>query len=787
MEKSKGLRKEQALEYHSKGRPGKIEVVPTKEAKTQRDLSLAYSPGVAEPCKEIAANPEDVYKYTAKGNLVAVISNGTAVLGLGDIGPEAGKPVMEGKGVLFKIFADIDVFDIEINEKDPVKFVEIVKALEPTFGGINLEDIKAPECFYIETKLKELCKIPVMHDDQHGTAIISAAALLNALEIQKKKIEKVKVVVNGAGAAAMACVLLYEALGLKHTNVYMFDRKGLLHSGREGLDEQKQRFANTHSADVTLLEAMKDADVFIGLSSGNVVTQEMVKAMAKNPIVFAMANPDPEITYEAATAVRNDIIMATGRSDYPNQVNNVLGFPYIFRGALDVRATGINEAMKLAAVKALAELAKTPVPDIVNLAYNQKNMTFGPEYIIPKPVDPRLLSTVAPAVAKAAIDSGVAQHPITNWDAYRVSLNKRLGLDNQLIRVLNTKARRDPRRVVFADADNQKIIKAATIAYDEGIAYPILLGDAAKIRRLAEENLLDISDMPIIDPRADDLEEKRNVYGEIFFAKRQRKGFNYYESKKIMKDRNHFGAMMVEMGEADAMISGLTRNYADAIRPALNIIGMEDELKKLAGMYLLLTKKGPLFLADTTVNFNPTAEELANIALLVAREVKNFNITPRVAMLSYSNFGSSNSPEARLVAQATRIVKERNPSLIVDGEMQASLPFNKEILKDNYPFSDLVDEQVNVLIFPNLAAGNVAYNLLKEVGDADAIGPILLGLKKPVHVLQLGSSVRSIVNMTNIAVVDAQMKNRVNMEEILSDSPWWKRKRTNRQVVEGVQ
>jgi len=777
MEKSKGLRKEQALEYHAKGRPGKIEVIPTKEAKTQRDLSLAYSPGVAEPCKEIHKNPEDVYKYTAKGNLVAVISNGTAVLGLGDIGPEAGKPVMEGKGVLFKIFADIDVFDIEVNEKDPVKFVEIVKALEPTFGGINLEDIKAPECFYIEQKLKELCKIPVMHDDQHGTAIISAAALLNALELQKKKIDKVKFVVNGAGAAAMACVLLYEALGAKHSNFTMFDRKGVLHNGRTDLEDEKKRFANTRKSDCTLAEAMKDADVFIGLSVGNVVTPEMIKSMARNPIVFAMANPDPEISYEAAIGARKDVIMATGRSDYPNQVNNVLGFPYIFRGALDVRATSINEAMKLAAVKALAELAKTPVPDIVNMAYNQKNLSFGPEYIIPKPVDPRLLSTVAPAVAKAAIESGVAQHPITNWDSYKVSLDKRLGLDNQLMRILGTKARRDPKRLVFAEADNIKILKAASIVYDEGVAYPILLGDPNKINKLAEENAIDISDLPIIDPRSDEMEEKRNVYSEIFFQKRQRKGFNYYESKKIMKDRNHFGAMMVEMGDADAMISGLTRNYADAIRPALSIIGMEEGVKKIAGMYLMLTKKGPLFLADTTVNFNPTAEELAEIALLVAKEVKTFNINPRIAMLSYSNFGSSNSPEARLVAEATRIVKERNPNLIIDGEMQASLPFNKEIMKDNYPFSVLAEEQANVLIFPNLAAGNVAYNLLKELGDADAIGPVLLGLKKPVHVLQLGSTVRNIVNMANIAVVDAQMKGKSNTNEVIQRSPWWKRRR----------
>jgi malate dehydrogenase (oxaloacetate-decarboxylating)(NADP+) len=775
MSKQQALRKEQALEYHSSGRPGKIEVIPTKEAKTQRDLSLAYSPGVAEPCKEIAANIEDVYKYTAKGNLVAVITNGTAVLGLGDIGPEASKPVMEGKGVLFKIFADIDVFDIEINEKDPVKFVEIVKSLEPTFGGINLEDIKAPECFYIEQKLKEICNIPVMHDDQHGTAIISAAALLNALEIQKKKIDKVKFVVNGAGAAAMACVRLYEALGAKHTNVTMFDRTGVLHSGRPDLDEQKKKFANTRNTDCTLAEAMKDADVFIGLSVGNVITPEMIKSMAKNPIVFAMANPDPEISYEMAIAARKDVIMATGRSDYPNQVNNVLGFPYIFRGALDVRSTQINEAMKLAAVKALAELAKKPVPDIVNMAYNQKSMSFGADYIIPKPVDPRLLSTVAPAVAKAAMESGVAKYPITNWEAYEVSLNKRLGLDNQVIRALNTKARRDPRRLVFADADNQKILQAASIVYDEGIAYPILLGNENKIRKIAVENNIDISELPIVDPRGDDMEEKRNIYGEIFFSRRQRKGFNYYESKKIMKDRNHFGAMMVEMGDADAMISGLTRNYAEAIRPALHIIGMEDGVKRLAGMYLALTKKGPLFLADTTVNFNPTAEELADIAMMVAKEVRHFNITPRIAMLSYSNFGSSDSPEAKLVAEATRILKQRNPSLIVDGEMQASLAFNKEILRDNYPFSELVDAQVNVLIFPNLAAGNIAYNLLREVGGADLIGPILLGLKKPVHVLQLGSSVRSIINVANIAVVDAQIKSSFNTAEAVERSPWWKR------------
>ncbi|HXB43340.1 MAG TPA: NADP-dependent malic enzyme, partial [Puia sp.] len=668
----KELRREQALEYHSKGRPGKIEVVPTKEAKTQRDLSLAYSPGVAEPCKEIFKNIDDVYKYTAKGNLVGVISNGTAVLGLGDIGPEAGKPVMEGKGVLFKIFADIDVFDIEINEKDPEKFVQIVKALEPTFGGINLEDIKAPECFYIETKLKELLKIPVMHDDQHGTAIISSAALINALEIQKKKIDKVRFVVNGAGAAAMACSRLYVALGAKHENFMLFDRKGILHAEREDLDEEKKKFATTKQSTFTLLDAMKDADVFIGLSVGNTVTEDMVKVMAKNPIVFAMANPDPEISYEAATNARKDVIMATGRSDYPNQVNNVLGFPFIFRGALDVRATQINEAMKLAAVKALAELAKSPVPDIVNMAYNEKTISFGPEYIIPKPLDPRLLSTVAPAVAKAAIESGVAQITISNWDSYAIALNKRLGLDNQLIRVLGNKAKRDPKRIVFAEADNLKILKTAQIVYDEGIAYPILLGNEIKIRRIAADNHIDIEELPIIDTRGDDQEEKRKIFAELFFQKRQRRGFNRYESYKIMRDRNHFGCMMVETGEADAMISGLTRNYPDAIRPAIQIIGTEEGVKKIAGMYLMLTKRGPLFLADTTVNFNPTAEELADITLMVAKEVRNFNLNPRIAMLSYSNFGTSDSPEAMLVAEATKLVKQRNPSLIVDGEMQAS-------------------------------------------------------------------------------------------------------------------
>ncbi|MEP6675392.1 MAG: NADP-dependent malic enzyme [Ferruginibacter sp.] len=771
----KDLRKQQALEYHSKGRPGKIEVIPTKEAKTQRDLSLAYSPGVAVPCLEIAEDVENVYKYTAKGNLVAVISNGTAVLGLGDIGPEAGKPVMEGKGVLFKIFADIDVFDIEINEKDPEKFVQIVKALEPTFGGINLEDIKAPECFYIEQELKKLLKIPVMHDDQHGTAIISSAALLNAIEIQKKKIEKATFVVNGAGAAAMACSRLYVALGAKPENFFMFDRKGVLHNEREGLDEEKKKFATTKKKDLTLEQAMKGADVFIGLSVGNVVSPEMIKVMAKNPIVFAMANPDPEIAYETAVAVRKDLIMATGRSDYPNQVNNVLGFPYIFRGALDVRATQINEAMKLAAVKALAEMAKTPVPDIVNMAYNEKSISFGPNYIIPKPLDPRLLATVSPAVAKAAMESGVAKQPITDWDAYSLQLNKRLGLDKELFRVIGNKARNDPRRVVFADAENIRVLKAAQIVLDEGIGYPILLGDDKRIRKIADANGVSLEGIPIVNPKDDEHEESRKIFGELYFKKRQRKGVNQYEANKMMKDRILFGCMMVESGEADALISGLSKNYPDTIRPAIQIIGTEDGVKNIAGMYILVTKKGPLFLADTTVNFNPTAEELADITLLVAREVQQFNIQPRIAMLSYSNFGSSKSPEAELVAKARKIVKQKNPSLVVDGEIQANIAFNKEILKESYPFSDLNQGDVNTLIFPNLAAGNVAYGLLQEVGGADAIGPVLLGLKKPVHVLQLGSSVRSIINMVIIAVIDAQSKNKVsNTEELVKKSRWWK-------------
>ncbi|XZF15410.1 NADP-dependent malic enzyme [Chitinophagaceae bacterium MMS25-I14] len=752
------IRKEDALEYHEKGRPGKIEVIPTKETKTQRDLALAYSPGVAEPCKEIHNNPEDVYRYTAKGNLVAVISNGTAVLGLGDIGPEASKPVMEGKGLLFKIFADIDVFDIELNVTDIDAFVNVVKALEPTFGGINLEDIKAPECFAIETRLKKELSIPIMHDDQHGTAIISGAALLNALDLVNKEIGAVKIVVSGAGASAISCCKIYLALGADVRNIFMFDSKGLITTSRTDLDEHKIQFAQ-NIEDMSLADAMEGADVFLGLSKGNVVSPDMVKRMADDPIVFALANPDPEIPYEDAVAARPDVIMATGRSDYPNQVNNVLGFPYIFRGALDVRATAINEEMKLAAVKALAALAKEPVPDIVNVAYNEKSLHYGPTYIIPKPIDPRLLVTVAPAVARAAMESGVARKPITDWDAYESELYRRLGSDdNNILRFLINKAKQNPKRVVFAEAENIKVLKAAQIVRDERIAIPILLGEERKIRALIAEHELQLSDVEIIDPRSDEQEQRRTEYGDMFFEKRKRRGYNLYEARKIMRERPYFGCMMVETGAADAMISGLTRQYPNTLRPALEIIGMARNAKRVAGMYMMLTKKGPLFFADTTVNFNPTEEELIDITLQTARVVEHFNIKPRIAMLSYSNFGSSVSPEAITMRNAVQRIKEMHPELVIDGEVQAGVAFNKDLLRENYPFSDLVNESPNVFIFPNLAAGNIAYHMLQEVGGAEAVGPILLGLRKPVHVLQLGSTVRQIVNMVAIAVVDAQVK-----------------------------
>ncbi|MBL7783247.1 MAG: NADP-dependent malic enzyme, partial [Saprospiraceae bacterium] len=723
----------------------------------QRDLSLAYSPGVAEPCLAIAENREDVYKYTAKGNLVAVITNGTAVLGLGDIGPEASKPVMEGKGVLFKIYADIDVFDIEVNTKDVDKFVETVRLLEPTFGGVNLEDIKAPECFEIERRLRAEMKIPVMHDDQHGTAIISGAALLNALEIVGKRPENIQLVVNGAGAAAISCVRLYLQLGVRRENVIMFDKDGLLHTDRTGMNEMMQEFAtNRLSADATLIDAMTSADVFLGLSVGNVVTRDMIQLMAPDPIVFAMANPVPEIGYNEAMAVRDDLIMATGRSDFPNQVNNVLGFPYIFRGALDVRATEITENMKLAATKALAELAKKPVPDIVNMAYNEKNLVFGRQYIIPKPMDPRLLTTVAPAVAEAAVLDGVAQKQIPDWDDYRQTLEKRLGLDNQISRIITSKARRAPKRVVFADAENLTVLKAIQQVRDEGICEPILLGDIPAIEKIIQDHSLDLKDVNIIDTRRPKDPEMAQRYADLFFEKRKRKGIVQTDALKMIRKRNYFGAMMVETGDADALISGLTRNYPDTIRPALEIIGRQEGVQRVAGMYILLTKKGPLFFADTTINVNPSVEELVEITELTARGVERFNIKPRIALATYSSFGSAKGEDAEKMRNATAILHKKHPDWIIEGEMQAHLAFNMELVRENYPFSKLSGEPANTVIFPNLSASNITYNLMKETGDIEYIGPILLGIRKPVHVLQLGSTVREIVNMVAFAVVEAQ-------------------------------
>ncbi|MBO9614810.1 MAG: NADP-dependent malic enzyme [Dyadobacter sp.] len=754
---NKKIRKEDALYYHSKGRPGKIQVIPTKETSTQRDLSLAYSPGVAEPCLEIADNVENAYQYTAKGNLVAVISNGTAVLGLGDIGPEASKPVMEGKGLLFKIYADIDVFDIELNTKDVDEFVRTVKILEPTFGGVNLEDIKAPECFEIEARLKKELNIPVMHDDQHGTAIISAAAMLNALVLVDKKIEDIRVVVSGAGASAVSCTKLYLALGASPKNIAMFDTKGHIHNGRTDLSDMKKQFA-TDKAYGSLEEAMVGADLFLGLSTANIVSKEMVKSMAKDPIVLAMANPNPEIPYPDAVEAREDVIMATGRSDYPNQVNNVLGFPYIFRGALDVRATEINEEMKLAAVHALADLAKKPVPDIVNLAYNETNIVFGKNYIIPKPVDPRLLTTVAPAVAKAAIETGVARKVITDWDAYEQELSSRLGRNEQISRVILNKAKLAPKKVVFADAENIQVLRAAQQVRDEGIATPILLGNKETIQHLIRESKLDLADVSIIDPRAAESDPMIEKYAAKLFEKRQRKGLTPIEARRTMYFKSYFGSMMVENGEADAFISGLTRTYPDTIRPALQVIGKQEGVNKVAGMYILLTPKGPLFFSDTTVNLDPTVDDIVEITELTAKAVERFNIQPRIALVTYANYGSAKGADAEKMRDATAILKKRNPSMIVEGELQAHLAFNTTLLKENHPFSDLVDGGANTLIFPNLSASNIAYNLLKEAAELETIGPILLGLKKPVHVLQLGSSVREIVNMVAIAVVEAQMK-----------------------------
>lgn len=748
----------EALDYHSDGKPGKIEVRPTKPYSSQRDLALAYSPGVAEPCKKIAEDKELSYKYTAKGNLVAVITNGTAVLGLGDIGPDASKPVMEGKGLLFKIFADIDVFDIEVDAKDVDTFVNTVKAIAPTFGGINLEDIKAPECFEIEERLKKELNIPIMHDDQHGTAIISSAALLNALELAEKKIEEVFIVVNGAGASAMACINLYVALGAKKDNIVMCDSKGVIRKDRKELNKYKKKYATNKDLN-QLGDAIKGADVFLGLSKGNVLTKNMVKSMAKNPIVFALANPDPEIPYQEAMDAREDIIMATGRSDHPNQVNNVLGFPFIFRGALDVRATMINEEMKLAAVKAIAKIAKEPVPEEVNEAYSSRNLSFGRDFIIPKPMDPRLLMVIAPAVAKAAMQSGVAQKAIEDFGKYKLELNARLGLDNKLIKNMTERARRKPQRVVFAEADNYKVLKAAQVTKDENIAIPILLGNKAKIERLIAENHLELDGVKIIDPKDEALKNKRYAFGDDLFKKRQRRGVTQYEARHKMRDRNHFGAMMLEKGEADAFISGITRNYPETIRPALQVIGTEKGVNRIAGMYILITKNGPVFFADTTINVNPSAQDLADITVLTAKSVERLKIKPRIAMLSFANFGSTEFEESKKVSEAVKILHRDHPEIVVDGELQANFALNRESMRDKFPFSKLVNKKVNVLIFPNLSAGNIAYKLVQEMGEVEAIGPILLGLNKPVHILQLGSSVREIVNMVTIAAVDAQTRN----------------------------
>ena len=754
---AKKVSKKEALAYHAEGRPGKIEVIPTKKHSSQRELSLAYSPGVAEPCIQIDKKKDDVYKYTAKGNLVAVISNGTAVLGLGNIGPEASKPVMEGKGLLFKIFADIDVFDIEVDATDVDKFVETVKAISPTFGGINLEDIKAPECFEIEERLKAELDIPIMHDDQHGTAIISSAALLNALEIAKKDISKIKVVVNGAGAAAMSCSKLYLALGVKKENLVMLDSKGVIRNNREGLEGNKEFFATNRRCE-TLEDAMKNADVFLGLSVANIVSAEMVQSMAKRPIVFALANPDPEISYKEAMNSRDDIIMATGRSDHPNQVNNVLGFPYIFRGAMDVRATEINENMKLAAVKAIANLAKETVLDEVSLAYEDNTLAFGPEYIIPKPLDPRLITAVAPAVAMSAVRTGVAKEEISDWNKYRESLKKRLGLDNELIRTLTARAKRNPKKVVFAEAEHYKILKAAQQVKDDGIAEPILLGRRQKILDLIEEFALEMDDVCIIDPKEIKQEDKRHEYGDIFWEKRKRKGITQFEARKLMRERNYYGSMMVEMGDADALISGITRNYRATVKPALEVIGKEEGVNNVVGMYIMRTKKGTLFLADTTINLDPTAEEIADMSILIAKKVKQFRIKPRIALLSYSNFGSTRTKDSEKMAKAAAILKEENPNLVVDGEIQGDFALDAEKMQRIFPFSPLAEESSNTLIFPNLNAGNMAYKLIQEIAEVDSIGPVLVGMKKPVHILQLGCTVREIINMVTLSVVDAQIK-----------------------------
>jgi malate dehydrogenase (oxaloacetate-decarboxylating)(NADP+) len=750
----------EALEYHEKPKPGKIEVIPTTKYSTQRDLSLAYSPGVAIPCLEIEKDKENAYKYTAKGNLVAVISNGTAVLGLGDIGPEASKPVMEGKGLLFKIFADIDVFDIEVDTKDVEAFIATVKNIAPTFGGINLEDIKAPEAFEIERRLKEELDIPVMHDDQHGTAIISSAALINALEVANKKIGKVKIVVSGAGAAAVSCARLYKACGAKAENIVMIDSKGVIRADRPNLTEEKREFASKRKID-TLTEAMKDADVFLGLSIADIVTPDMLLSMAKRPIVFAMANPDPEIEYNLAVSTRKDLIMATGRSDHPNQVNNLLGFPFIFRGALDVRATKINEEMKMAAVLALAQLAKEPVPEQVNIAYGETKLNFGPEYILPKPFDPRLIAKVPPAVAKAAMESGVARKPITDWQAYEDELMGRMGHDNKISRLLMNRAKINPKRVVFAEADQLDVLKAAQIVYEEGIAIPILLGREDIIKELMSEIDFDHNKITIIDSKSDEQNEPRNAYAEVYWRARYRNGVTKYDAQKLMRERNYFGAMMVNVGDADALLSGYSRAYPTVVKPMLELIGMWKGIDRVAATNLMNTSRGPLFISDTSINIDPSAQDLAKIALMTAKTVRLFGMEPVIAMISYANFGSSKHEHALKVKEAVAYLHENHPDLCVDGALQIDFALNQEMLKSKFPFSKLVGKKVNTLIYPNLESANGTYKLIKELNKSDSIGPILMGMKKPVHILQLGASVNEIVNMAAIAVVDAQEKERL--------------------------
>ncbi len=753
---SKQTRRLEALLYHAKPRPGKIQVVPTKKYATKRDLSLAYSPGVAEPCLEIEKNVENVYKYTNKGNLVAVISNGTAVLGLGNIGPEASKPVMEGKALLFKIFADIDVFDIEINTENIDAFVETVKNISPTFGGINLEDIKAPEAFEIERRLKEELNIPVMHDDQHGTAIISAAALLNALEIAQKSIEDVSIVINGAGAAAVSCTRLYMKFGAKRENIVMLDTKGVIRDSRENLSLEKSEFATSRKIN-TLEEAMVNADVFVGLSKADILSPEMLLLMAHNPIVFAMANPDPEIEYELALRTREDIILATGRSDYPNQVNNVLGFPFIFRGALDVRATKINEEMKMAAVYALAALAKEAVPEQVNIAYGETKLIFGKEYIIPKPSDPRLIATIPPAVARAAMESGVATEPITDWQKYEDDLYERMGHDNKIVRMLVNRAKTNPKRIVFAEADHLDVLKAAQIVMEEGIGTPILLGRKEIILDLMQQIEFDDA-VEIIDTKSDEVTEKLNTYASKFWANRKRRGITLFDAQRLMRERNYFAAMMVNEGDADAMISGYSRSYPSVVRPVFETIGKFEGVLKVATTNLMLTKRGPLFLSDTAINIDPTSMELAKIAQMTNHTMKMFGMQPVIAMISYANFGSSQDAHASKVREAVAILHKSNPDMIVDGELQADFALNQEMLQKKFPFSKLAGKKVNALIFPNLESANSNYKMMKELNGVESIGPIMLGMKKPVHILQLGASVEEIVNMAAVAVVDAQQK-----------------------------